>query len=124
MILGVGVDTVDIPRFEDVLKRSPAVVRKILRDSERILADGQQMSSESLAARFAAKEAATKALGCPGGTDFFDIEVVVGDKGKPLLRLHGKTAKVAESLGVSRWHLSLSHDGDKAVAFVIAEKDG
>lgn len=122
MIYGIGVDIVDIVRFHETMQRTPSVIRKFLLDSETSQRDGRPMPLESLAARVAAKEAVTKALGCPGGTDFVEIEVVTDTSGKPELRLHGGTAVVAEGLGVARWHVSLSHDGGNAIAFVVAEK--
>jgi holo-[acyl-carrier protein] synthase len=84
-------------------------------DAERGLA------TQSLAARFAAKEAVGKALGCPPGLAHREAEVVRGEHGRPLLRVSGRVAEVARELGVERWHISLSHDGGVAVAYVIAE---
>lgn len=79
----------------------------------------------SLAARFAAKEATLKALGghIPGFS-WHDIQVAKQDSGAPALVLSGGAHAVAEDKGISRWHVSLSHDGPVAVAFVIAEADG
>ncbi|MFD0655833.1 holo-ACP synthase [Thermocatellispora tengchongensis] len=79
------------------------------------------MRAESLAARFAAKEAVAKALGAPPGLAHREAEVVTGEHGRPELRVHGRVAETAASLGVRRWHLSLSHDGGVAIAYVIAE---
>ena len=76
---------------------------------------------ESLAARFAAKEAVAKALGSPGGMAWHDCEVVVEGHGQPNLEIRGTVAARAELLGVRAWHLSLSHDGGIASAVVIAE---
>lgn len=115
MILGVGVDVVGIERFRTTLARTPSLIERLFTEGERGL------SVESLAARFAAKEAVAKALGAPPGLGHLQAEVLVGEYGRPLLNVTGRAAEVAAELGVVRWHLSLSHDGGVAVAYVIAE---
>ena len=75
----------------------------------------------SLAARFAAKEALAKALGAPRGLLWTDAEVVVGTGGRPHLEVSGTVAAAAARLGVTHWHISLSHDAGIASAVVIAE---
>ena len=80
-------------------------------------------TAESLAARFAAKEALAKALGAGGGMSWTDAEVRTDDVGRPSLDVRGTVAARADSLGVTRWHISLSHDGGIASATVIAERD-
>lgn len=77
----------------------------------------------SLAARFAAKEALIKALGGSTGVRWHDIVVVSDESGAPSLRLTGGARSLAESRGATRLHLSLSHDGGVAVAYVVAETD-
>jgi holo-[acyl-carrier protein] synthase len=114
-IVGVGVDVVDVERFGRVLERTPSVAQRLFTEGER------GRSTASLAARFAAKEAVAKALGAPGGLRWRDAEVVVGERGRPLLVLHGDVAAEAEAQGISTWHLSLSHDGGIATAVVVAE---
>jgi holo-[acyl-carrier protein] synthase len=76
---------------------------------------------ESLAARFAAKEALAKALGAPGGLSWQDAEVVTDDDGRPSFELRGAVSEAATTLGVARGHLSLSHGGGTALAFVVLE---
>jgi holo-[acyl-carrier protein] synthase len=115
VILGIGVDVVDIARFEAALERTPRLRERLFTDVERPL------PVHSLAARFAAKEAVAKALGAPKGLGHLEAEVRCDEMGKPELRVTGKAAEVAYDLGVKRWHLSLSHDGGVAVAYVIAE---
>jgi holo-[acyl-carrier protein] synthase len=73
----------------------------------------------SLAGRFAVKEAVAKALRAPSGMEFHDCQVSNG--GAPELTISGTVEKVAQSLGVTHWHVSLSHDGPVAIAYVIAE---
>ena len=81
------------------------------------------MPLESLAARFAAKEALAKALGAPSGLSWQDAEVEVEDSGRPHLVLRRTVLAAAQALGVDHVHLSLSHDGGLAVAFVVLESD-
>lgn len=115
MILGVGIDVVDIPRLADRLERVPRLLERLFTPGER----GE--SIESLAARFAAKEAVAKALGAPPGLSWQDAEVTRGQFGKPELVLHGRAAELARELGISALHLSLSHDAGIATAVVVAE---
>ena len=84
---------------------------------------GAQRTAESLAARFAAKEALAKALGAPGGMLWTDAEVRTDGDGRPSLQVRGTVAARGGTLGVTHWHVSLSHDGGIASATVIAEGD-
>jgi len=89
---------------------------------ERLFTDGERgLPTASLAARFAVKEAVAKALGAPGGLDWHDAEVVTDERGRPSLVVRGTVATAADDAGVATWHLSMSHDGGSAIAFVIAE---
>ncbi len=115
MIVGIGTDLVDVARFEQVLERTPTLRRRLFTRAERALA------VESLAARFAAKEALAKALGAPGGLAWHDAEVESEEAGRPRFALRGTVAAAAEGLGVRAVHLSLSHDGGMASAFVVLE---
>ncbi|MFC4057762.1 holo-ACP synthase [Planomonospora corallina] len=115
MIVGIGVDVVDVARFAATLERTPGLRARLFTERERGL------RTESLAARFAAKEAVAKALGAPPGLLHAEAEVVTGEHGRPELRVTGRAAEVAGALGVARWHISLTHDGGVAVAYVIAE---
>ncbi|HEX8004887.1 MAG TPA: holo-ACP synthase [Trebonia sp.] len=119
MIIGVGIDVVEIARLAVALKRTQGLAARLFTERER------KLPGSSLAARFAAKEAVAKALGGPPGLHWTDAEVVTGPRGRPELRVHGTVAVAADWLGVRRWHLSLSHDGGIATAVVIAEgEDG
>jgi holo-[acyl-carrier protein] synthase len=117
MIIGVGIDVVDIARFEQALTRTENLAARLFTAGERVL------PAHSLAARFAAKEALAKALGAPRGLLWTDVEIVSGDRGRPSLLVDGTVAAAAGRLGVTRWHLSLSHDAGIASAVVIAEGD-
>lgn len=115
MIVGIGIDVVDIERFRQTLERTPRMIEKLFHERER------DMPLESLAARFAAKEAIAKALGSPGGMLFHDAIIERHTGQQPVVEVQGTVADVAQERGVRNFHLSLSHDGGIATAMVIAE---
>lgn len=114
MIIGVGIDVVDVARFTDRCERTPGLAEHLLTEGERGL------RPESLAGRFAAKEALAKALGAPG-MRWHDAVVVRMDNGQPVLEISGTVQARADELGVAHLHLSISHDAGIATAIVIAE---
>jgi len=115
------VDLVDIERFAKVLQRRPRMGERLFTEGERAYAAGFADPAPSLAARFAAKEAAMKAMGVGlGAFSFTDAEVCRRGSGQPFLRLHGRAAELAEKLGVRSWLLSLTHSGTSAAAVAIA----
>jgi len=122
VIVSVGNDVVLVERFRDALERTPHLADRLFTAAERTTRSGHERSPESLAARFAAKEAVAKALGAPQGLHWHDCEVVVDPDGRPWLAVTGTVAQAAAKLGIQRWHLSLSHDGGIAAAVVIAER--
>lgn len=122
MIVSVGVDVVLVERFTRALARTPLLADRLFTESERLTASGNPRSPESLAARFAAKEAVAKALGAPGGLNWHDCEIVADADGRPWLTVAGTVADAARECGIQRWHLSLSHDGGIASAMVVAER--
>jgi holo-[acyl-carrier protein] synthase len=120
-VIGVGTDLVDLDRFRRVLERTPGVARRLFRDAERAYAEGLADPVPSLGARFAAKEAVMKALGAGvGAVVMSDIEVVRADTGAPSVALHGTASTRAAELGVTRWHLSLTHTSSMAHAIAVA----
>jgi len=121
VIIGIGVDVVDVPRFAASLGRTDGMADRLFTAVEQVTDAGSRRTDTSLAARFAAKEAVAKALGAPRGLEWHDCEVVGDSDGRPWLRLSGTVAAQAAEQGIDRWHLSLTHDGDIAVAYVIAE---
>ena len=121
MIIGVGIDVAEISRFEESLRRTPAIADRLFTPQELLLPSGQRRGIASLAARFAAKEAVAKALGAPGNLEWTDAEVRTESTGRPVLTVRGTVAECAARLGVKSWHLSLSHDAGVASAVVIAE---
>ncbi|GGQ61880.1 holo-ACP synthase [Kitasatospora griseola] len=121
MIIGVGIDVADIQRFGESLERTPGLAERLFTPGELILPSGKRRGTASLAARFAAKEAIAKALGAPPGLRWEDAEVRVEDSGRPVLHVTGTVEARAAALGVTAWHVSLSHDAGVASAVVIAE---
>jgi holo-[acyl-carrier protein] synthase len=117
VIVGIGVDVVDVSRFADSLARTPRLCERLFTDAERT------GPPESTAATFAAKEAVAKVLGAPGDLGWHDVVVARDDAGKPSLVVSGTVGAAAAAQGIVRWHVSLSHDAGTAVAMVIAEAD-
>ena len=120
MIVGVGVDVVELARFERATSRTPALLARLFAESEQVQ-DGRQLSLRSLAARFAAKEAMIKALGDSTGIGWHDMPVISDGKRNPSFHLQGGAAQIAEERGIIKVHLSMSHDAGVAIAYVIAE---
>ncbi|MEU5528222.1 holo-ACP synthase [Micromonospora chersina] len=122
MIVAVGIDVVLVDRFARSLARTPLLADRLFTEAERYTRSGSPRSPESMAARFAAKEAVAKALGAPAGLNWHDCEVVPDPEGRPWLTVSGTVAAAAAERGINRWHLSLSHDGGIASAMVVAER--
>jgi holo-[acyl-carrier protein] synthase len=119
MVVGVGVDLVDVERFERALLRTPKLRDRLFGSSDTSRPD---LSAQSLAARFAAKEATLKALGGNvAGFTWHDIQVTGARGAPPTLVLTGATLERAGDKGATSWHLSLSHDNGMAVALVVME---
>ncbi|MEO6604612.1 MAG: holo-ACP synthase [Aeromicrobium sp.] len=115
-ILGIGVDVVDLQRFAATLERTPTMRTRLFTDAERGL------PVESLAGRFAAKEALAKAMGAPAGLSWQDFEIVNDKHGAPSFLLHGAAPDRLKAMGIATLHLSISHDTSIATAFVVAER--
>lgn len=119
MIVGIGVDLVDIPRFERTIERTPKLLERLFTAHER------ELPLRSLAARYAAKEALIKALGGSDGVHWSEIEIErTGESVPPRFSLSGSTAEVVAARGITVLHLSLSHDSGLAIAYVTAEAPG
>lgn len=120
-MIGIGVDVVEIERFRQVLARTPGIRQRVFRPAEMEYAEQRRDPTERYAARFAAKEAVMKALGCGlGDVAMQDIEVVRAESGAPSVVLHGGAAARAEALGVTRWLLTLTHTSRDAHAIAVA----
>ena len=127
MIVGVGIDVVEVDRIRAALENPRTGGRfraRIYTEGEIAYCIPRRNRHESFAARFAAKEAMMKALGCGfgQGIGWREIEVVRGDSA-PSVRLSGAAQRYADAQGIRRVHLSLTHTAKVAVAYVIAEGD-
>jgi len=124
-LIGLGVDLVDLGRFAGVLERRANFITRVYTSSERDYceqAKGPMKRVERYAVRFAAKEAAMKALGVGlGSFGFHDVEVERAESGDPALILRGKAAAIAAERGATSWHVSLSHSDAVAIAVVAVE---
>lgn len=127
MIIGLGMDVVDIARIGRILggpaERAERFLARCFTGRERAYCDRARDRATRYAARFAAKEAASKALGAPAGIGWHDVEVVRGE-GPPSLVLSGVAERAARAAGVARAHLTLTHDAGVAAATVVLEGEG
>lgn len=123
-IVGLGTDIAEIERVEKAFTRSgEPFARRILTDNELEKMAGLKQQGRFLAKRFAAKEAASKALGTgiALGVSFHDFEITNDELGKPVLTLSGKALEIAQRMQVGHIHLSISDERHYAVATVILE---
>jgi len=121
MITGLGVDIVEIDRMRDALARRPRMKERIFSEEERAYCEKRNRPEIHYAMRFAAKEAVLKALGTGfSGVRFRDVEVVRDERGRPVPKLSGRAAEIAEAAGVVEMHLSLSFTHANAVASAVA----
>jgi len=124
MIVGTGIDIAEVPRIAESIARFGArFVHRVFTDGEQRYCDSKANRAERYAARFAAKEAAMKALGTGWnhGVRWRDVEVCRQPGGRPTIRFHGKAAEFAAKLGTKNVALSLSHTAEQAIAQVILE---
>lgn len=121
MIIGIGVDIINVDRIQAALTNPRTGARfreRVFTAAESAYCERRRNSQESYAARFAAKEAVIKALGRAVG--WREIEVL-RHSGPPTIVLHGRAQERAAQLGIQRFHLALSHTDELAIAYVIAE---
>ena len=120
-MLSVGVDICEIPRIEQALSRwGERFLGRVYTPAEVAYCRGRV---PELAARFAAKEAISKALGTGiWGISWREMEVLADRRGKPLVTLHGRAVARAEALGLGEWAISLTHSDHAAIAFVVARE--
>ncbi len=124
-MLTTGIDLVEIARVERALERhGERFLARVFTQAEILYCRARP---PELAARFAAKEAVSKALGvgmrmlARDGITWQEAEIIGDMRGKPLIRLHGRAAERAEELGLTEWAVSLSHTREHAIAFVVAQ---
>jgi holo-[acyl-carrier protein] synthase len=122
VILGIGVDLTPVDRMAGAMEKHPGRLEaRVFTDDERAYCNAKADKYQHFAARFAAKEAILKALLVPEGLSWHELEIVNDEDGAPRISLSGQAAQAAEKLGVRKLHLSLTHAGGQAMAFVIAE---
>ena len=124
MIVGSGIDLAEIGRIQQSVERyGGRFLDRVYTTAEQAYCLSKRKSAESLAARFAAKEAAAKALGTgiSHGVSWREIEVVREPSGRPTLQFHGRAAQIAARFGVARAALSITHTADLAMASVVLE---
>ena len=120
-VYSIGVDIADIDRVRRMVDQyGERFTRKVFTETEVVYCRSKAAYAHSFAARFAAKEAVFKALGTGLGLGMWwkDVEVINQDNGRPVLHLHGHTARMLQDKTV---HLSLSHSGNQAIAMVVVE---
>lgn len=115
MVVGIGVDLVDITRFEEHVAKTPKLLERIFNKTEL------DAPMKTIAGRFAAKEALIKALGGSDGILWHEVEITKNSSGKPEIKTLGGTSQTVAAAGISKLHLSISHDAGMAVAMVVAE---
>lgn len=122
MIVGIGTDIVQVERIQRALERTPGFAAKVYTARELEYC-ATRSGAQSHAVRFAAKEALMKAVGTgwAGQVNWLDIEVVLDARGKPEIQAHNAVRALLDELGVTRIHLSLSHERDYATAVVVLE---
>lgn len=124
MIISIGIDIIEVARVREVLARTPRFVERVFTTAERAYCDGRgAVAAQHYAARFAAKEAALKALqtGWRGGISWQDVEIASRNTGAPYLILHGPVQELFEKSGATAAHLSMSHTSEHAIAEVVLE---
>ena len=124
MIIGIGIDIIEVARIERLLTKQNRFQKRIYTEKEIAYCEMKKNNAQNYAARFAAKEAFLKAIGTGWrqGVAFREIEVVNNPQGKPEIFLSGKTKEIADNLGITNIQVSLSHLKDYAIAVVTAEK--
>ena len=119
MKLATGVDLIEIARIEEVISRHGKHYLERVYTPAELEQCGKR--TESLAGRFAAKEAAVKALGCGiGDVSWKEVEILGDEQNAPVLRLYGAAEQKAKDLGLMTWSVSISHSQSHCVAFVVA----
>jgi holo-[acyl-carrier protein] synthase len=125
VIVSIGIDIIEVRRVREVLERTPRFAERVFTAAERAYCESRgAVAAQHYAARFAAKEAALKALqtGWRGGIGWQDVETASHDSGAPFLIFHGQVQKLFENSSATVAHLSLSHTSEHAIAQVMLER--
>jgi holo-[acyl-carrier protein] synthase len=123
MIYGIGIDVVEVDRIEDAIARQGVLfLRKLFTETERKYCDQQKRPGMHYAARFAAKEAVSKALGTGigGKAGWLEMEVIRGESGAPTMIFHGHALEFIQAQGIAEVQVSLTHARDYAAANAVA----
>jgi holo-[acyl-carrier protein] synthase len=120
VIVGIGVDIVDLARFERALSRTPRLAPRLFTEAE-LISGGKPLPLRSLAGRFAAKEALIKALGGSTGIGWHDMRVIRDDDRNPSFALEPRVQQLLADRGIRNIHLSMAHDAGIAIAYVVTE---
>ena len=126
MIVSIGIDIIEVHRIREALSRTSRFAERVFTPAERAYCDGRgAVSAQHYGARFAAKEAALKALqtGWRGGISWQDVEIASRDGGAPYLVFHGQVLELFNKSGANAAHLSMSHTSEHAIAEVILERE-
>ena len=125
MIVSIGIDIIEVARIREVLLRTPRFLERVYTDRERAYCESRGVvAAQHYAVRFAAKEAALKALqtGWRGGISWQDVEISSRESGAPYLIFTGQLLEVFNKFGATQTHLSMSHTSQHAIAQVILER--
>jgi holo-[acyl-carrier protein] synthase len=125
VIVSIGIDIIEVQRVRETIARTPRFAERVFTPAERAYCDSRgAVAAQHYAARFAAKEAALKALqtGWSNGIAWHDVEVTANQSGAPLILFHGRARELFEQLGATRAYLSMSHTSDHAIAEVVLER--
>jgi len=125
VIVSIGIDIIEVARIREVLLRTPRFAERVFTDAERAYCDSRGVvAAQHYAARFAAKEAALKALqtGWRGGISWQDVEIASRESGAPYLIFTGQVLEVFEKFRATATHLSISHTTQHAIAQVVLER--
>ena len=125
MIISIGIDIIEVSRVRETIERTPRFAERVFTEAERAYCESRgAVAAQHYAARFAAKEAALKALqtGWSGGISWQDVEVSAKDSGAPLILFHGRALELYEQTGATSAHISIAHTTEHAIAEVILER--
>jgi holo-[acyl-carrier protein] synthase len=124
MIISIGIDIIEVRRVRETIERTPRFAERVFTAAERAYCESRgAVAAQHYAARFAAKEAALKALqtGWSGGISWQDVEVSAKESGAPLVFFHGRARELYEQSGATTAHISIAHTTEHAIAQVILE---
>ena len=125
MIISIGIDIIEVRRVRETIERTPRFAERVFTEAERAYCESRgAVAAQHYAARFAAKEAALKALqtGWSGGISWHDVEVTAKESGAHVILFHGRARELYDETGATAAHLSIAHTTEHAIAEVVLEK--